>query len=452
MSKKKQQWTSSRREFLKQAAVVSAGTIVFPTIVPGRALGKDGATAANERIVMGGIATGGRAMSHIDSFTSMDGVQMVAVSDPDSAHLAGGIAKVNEKYGNEDCKGFKNYREMLENKDIDAVYIATPDHWHALSAVHAADAGKHIYCEKPLANSIYEGRKMVEACKRNKVILQTGSQERSGDNARYASELVRSGGIGKLHTIHINLPDTDGHHQAAKAFKEIPPEEQVPEGFDYDLWLGHTPKVPYTPKRTHFMWRFILAYGGGEMTDRGAHVIDIAQLGNGTDGTGPVEIDAQGEQTPGSLYDTLWNYKFTNTYANGVKMIGTNQGKRGLKFEGSDGWIFVEIHGGALEASKPELLNQDEQKKKFADKWVDLGRIPGQQGGHQQNFIDSVRSGKEPSAPVEVGHRTASICHLNNIAMLLKRPLKWDPQQEQFVGDDEANKLVKPPMREPYVF
>lgn len=439
---------SSRRQFLKGAAAAGVGAISFPYIIPSSALGKDGAVAPSERIVMGGIGTGGRGRGHLDAFTSMAEVQMVACADTDANHLAAGVAQVNEKYGNEDCQGYRDLAELLAHKDIDAVFVATPDHWHALSSVMAFNAGKDVYCEKPLSNTIYEGRQIIEAMKKNDRILQTGSQERSGGSARYACELVRSGGIGKLQQMTVTLPDEDGHHQQVKAYKGIPEGQPVPENLDWDRWLGHTPLVPYHPDRCHFFWRFILAYGGGEMTDRGAHVIDIGQLGNGTDDTGPVEIEAKGKQIEGSLYDTFWDYEFVNTYANGVKLVGTSEGTRGIKFEGTDGWIFVEIHGGRLEASSPELLDEATQRQKFGDKWVDLGRSPG----HHQDFIQSCYSRKQPiAAGGEIGHRTATICHLNNIAMKLGRKLKWDPEKEVFIDDDEANKLVKPEMRPPYV-
>jgi predicted dehydrogenase len=270
--------------------------------------------------------------------------------------------------------------------------------------------------------------------------LQTGSHERSTPSVRFACELVRNGLIGKVHTVRIHLPCSDGHHQKARSLTSIPPEEPVPEGFDYDFWLGPAPKAPYTPLRTHFWWRFILAYGGGEMTDRGAHIIDLAQLGLGTDDTGPVEIEARGMQNKGSLYDAFWDYEFTNVYANGVRMIGSTATPRGLKFEGTDGWIFIHIHGGKLEAEPASLLKTDASKLK-----ISLGRSPG----HVRNFLDAVKSRKDPVAPAEVGHRTATICHLNNIAMRLGRKLKWDPVLEQ-TNDAEANKYLHPHLRAPW--
>jgi predicted dehydrogenase len=432
--------TSTRREFLKTSAVAAAA-IGVPYYVPASALGF-GRAAPSDRIVMGAIGTGGQGRGIMNRFMSFDDVQMVAICDVDARQVKAVKDSVDKKYENQDCKVYSDFRDLVARDDIDAVTVTTPDHWHALCSVAAANSGKHIYCEKPLANSIGEGRAIADAVKKNNVKLQTGSHERSGDNARFACELVRNGRIGKLHTIRINLPTSDGHHQTAKALKEVPPAQPIPAGFDYDFWLGHTPQAPYHEKRCHFWWRFILNYGGGEMTDRGAHVIDIAQLGGGFDDTGPVEIEAQGERNAESLYDAFWEYNFTNKFANGVTMIGKSQGPRGLKFEGDDGWIFIHIHGAKLEASDPKLL-EDRDTKDFK---IQLGRSPG----HQRDLLDAIKTGKDPVATAEIGHRTASVCHLNNIAMRLGRKLKWDPVKEQFLDDSEANALVTPAMRAPW--
>jgi predicted dehydrogenase len=431
----------TRRQLLKTSTAAAVAAIAAPYYVPATALGL-GRTAPSDRIVMGCIGTGGQGRGIMGAFMNQDDVQVVAICDVDAGHLKGAKEQVSKKYGNEDCKVYHDFRELVARDDIDAVTVTTPDHWHALCSVAAANAGKHIYCEKPLSNSIGEGRAIADAVKRNKVKLQTGSHERSGENARFAAELVRNGRIGKLHTIRINLPDDDGHHQNAKKLKTVPPPQPIPEGFDYDFWLGHTPMVPYTEGRCHFMWRFILAHGGGEMTDRGAHVIDLAQLAAGFDDTGPVEIQAIGLQTPGSLYDTFWDYSFINKFANGVLMIGSTQHPRGLKLEGDDGWIFIHVHGQKLEASDPKLLENRDTK----DFKIQLGRSPG----HQRDLIEAIKTGKDPVATAEIGHRTASVCHLNNIAMRLGRKLKWDPVKEQFLDDSEANSLITPVMRAPW--
>lgn len=437
---------SSRRDFLKGAATFAGAALAAPYIVPSSALGKDGAVAPSNRVVLGSIGTGGQGRGLLGIFLSYPEVQHVAVCDVDLKHRLEASEMVNHKYENTDCKEYNDFRELLANKNIDAVVVATPDHWHAVTSVAALNAGKDVYCEKPLANSIYESRSIVDAVKKNNRVLQVGSMERSNAPCRLAAELVLNGRIGKLKEMRVNLPFTDKHLQDAKAMKTMPAEEKVPEGFDYDFWIGPAAKAAYTSKRCHFFWRFNLAYGGGEMTDRGAHVIDIGQMANDTDNTGPVEITAKGVQNPGSLWNTFWDYNFENTYANGVKMIGSTDEPRGIKFIGQDGWIFVAIHGGALSASKPEIL-----KQKISENEINLGRTPEPYpNGHRRHFIDCVKSRKQPFAHAEAGHRTASICHLNNIAMLLGRTLKWDPKAEQFVNDAEANKLLKPAMREPW--
>jgi predicted dehydrogenase len=430
---------TTRREFLQQTAAASAGALALPLIVPASAVGRDEAKAPpSDRITIGVIGTGGRGRSLIGAFRRQKDVDVVAVCDVDARHLQRG-QQAAEK-GGKKVKAYKDFRDLIDHKGLTAVIVATPDHWHALASIAACKAKLDVYCEKPLANSIGEGRAMCKAAAENKRVVQTGSHERSGPNARFACELVRNGKIGKLKTVRINLPCTDGHHKAAR---KVPPRKGTtpPKELDYNFWLGHTAKVPYVPERVHFNWRWVLAYGGGEMTDRGAHVIDLAQLGAGTDLTGPVEVEAEGVRQKDCLYDCFWDYTFTNTFAGGLKMIGSTAGPRGLKLEGSDGWVFIHVHGAKLEASDPELL-----KLKADDFKVKLGRTTS----HVRNFLDCVKSRGTPFATAEVGHRTASICHLNNIAMALGRKLKWDPKKEQFVEDAAANKLLTPRMRAPW--
>jgi predicted dehydrogenase len=428
---------TTRRQFLKGTA---AGALALPLLIPATALGRDDKKSApSDRIVIGVIGTGGRGRSLIKSFGTEKDVQIVQVCDVDKKHQDMGVEEVNKLYNNKDCKATGDFREVIANKDLSAVIVATPDHWHALASIAAAKAGKDIYCEKPLTNSVGEGRALCKAVADMKVVLQCGSMERSGENIQLVAELVRAGRIGKLHTARISLPCNEKHHKEARALKDVPAPMPAPEGFDYDFWLGHTPKVPYTEKRCHFFWRFNLTYGGGEMTDRGAHVIDLAQLCMGTDNTGPVEIEAKGDRNKDSLFNVFWDMEFTNVYADGVKMIGDFKEPRGLKLEGSDGWIFVHVHGQKLEASLPKILG--------GKTWTTTGVNP--LPGHIRNFLDCVKSRKHPAATAEVGHRTATICHINNIAMQLGKKLKWDPKTEKF-DDEEANKLLTPTMREPW--
>jgi predicted dehydrogenase len=428
---------TTRREFLSQSA---AGLLAAPLFVPASALGRADKEAAGERIVMGVIGTGGQGRSLASRFAREKDVEVVAVCDVDSRHLEEGRKVVEKSSGKKGCKTYKDFRDLIGHKGLNAVVVATPDHWHALASIAAARAGLDVYCEKPLTNSIGEGRALCKAVAGHKRILQCGSHERSGSNARRACEIVRNGKIGKLKTIRINLPCDDGHHLAARKQKPGKPTEP-PEQLDYEFWLGHTPRVGYIPERVHFNWRWTLAYGGGEMTDRGAHVIDLGLLGAGLDDTGPVTVEAKGVRQKDCLYDCFWDYAFTNTYKNGVKLVGGTAGPRGVKFEGSDGWVFIHVHGARLEASSPDLLklNADDFK-------VKLGRTPS----HLRNFLESVKSRKPPFATAELAHRTASVCHLNNIAMHLGRKLTWDPVKERFEGDDEANKLLTPTMRAPW--
>lgn len=431
---------ATRREFLKRTSLACSGALVAPYFVPATSLGY-GAVAPSERIVMGAIGTGGMGKHDMKTFMDFPDVQMVAICDVDANHRREALEIVNQKYGNQDCTPYRDFRDLVARTDVDAVTVTTPDHWHALCSIAAANARKDIYCEKPLANSVGEGRAICEAVKKNDRILQTGSHERSGSNARFAAELVRNGRIGKLQSIQINLPCDDGHHMQVRECVNVPPTMPIPEGFDYDFWLGHTRAVDYTEKRCHFWWRFILSCGGGEMTDRGAHVIDLAQLCAGFDDTGPVEIEAAGSASTTSLYDAFMDYKFVNRFANGVVMNGASEGPRGLKLQGSDGWIFIHVHGGKLEAEPASLLEE-----KIGENEIQLGRSPG----HQRNFADCVKSRQQPFAHAEIGHRTASICHLNNIAMRLGRKLKWDPATEQVQDDAEANQLLTPNMRSPW--
>lgn len=433
----------NRREFVRRAGAAA----VAPTIISATALGRAGRAAPAERLRAGFIGTGGQGTGLLNGFLSQPDVQVLAVCDVDRGRCEAAKRRADEVYSQRQgstyssTAAYHDFRELLARGDLDTITVATPDHWHALATIAACQAGCDVYCEKPLANSIAEARAMCEAVKRYGRVLQTGSHERSTPTVRQACELVLNGKIGTLKTIQVNLPCSDGHHNEARAFRQIPPPEPVPEGFDWDFWLGHTPSVPYHSRRSHFWWRFQLAYGGGEMTDRGAHVIDIAQLGNGTDDTGPVEIEASGVQTPGSLYDTFWDYRFRCLYGNGVVMEGTTDGPRGLKFVGTEGWIFIHVHGGALEAEPANVLTAT-----LGPDDIHLGRSPG----HVRNFLDNVKTRGTPTAPAEVGCRTATICHLCNIAMATGRTLIWDPVTETIQGDEPAQRRITPSMRSPW--
>ncbi len=431
-----QKQSVSRRTFLKGLGAAAA----LPMIVPASALGRDGHVAPSERIVMASIGVGGQGMYDTRAFVSMPDTQVVAVCDVDREHCAQARETIEQLYAArmdmenyKGCAEYHDFREVLARDDIDAVMIATPDHWHAVISVAAARAGKDIYCEKPLANSIPEGRAVVNAVRRYQRVFQTGSHERSRDNARYACELVRNGRIGRLHTIRVQMPVD---HDYGQTWPEMP----VPAHFDYDFWLGPAREAPYTEKRCHFYFRYILDYSGGEMTDRGAHIIDLGQLGNNTDHTTPISVEGVGTFPEEGLFNTAYAYQFAFEYANGVRLMGDNNGPRGLRFEGDEGWIFIHVHGGNLEAEPQSLL-----REVIGPDEIHLGRSRG----HHYDFIECVKTRGEPKAPVEVGHHSGTMCHMANIAMLLGKKLRWDPEQELF-DDETANRMMQPSMRAPW--
>jgi predicted dehydrogenase len=450
----------NRRQFIKHTGGVALAGFGIPYIVSSSSLGLDGATAPSNRITFGCIGVGPQGIGNMNAFMQMDDVQVVAVCDVDRGYPANGGGgqtfgreparkRLERHYADQKssgaykgCAAFNDFRELLARGDIDAVTVCTPDHWHGTISVAAAKAGKDIYCEKPLVNTIAEGRAVCDAVSRYERVLQTGSHERSNDSVRFACELVRNGRIGRVHTITVNMPNSDSHHLQILRTNKPQPVMPVPEGLDYDMWLGPAPRAAYTEKRSHFWWRFILDYGGGEMTDRGAHIIDLAQFINDTDKTGPVEISGAGTIAPGGgIFDAFMEYYFECKYANGVRLVGLSKGPRGLKIEGSDGWIFINIHGGRLEAGPETLLHEQ----------IGPGEIHvGRSRSHHQNFVDAVRSRQQPFASAEIGHRTATICHLVNIAMLTGRKLRWDPDKEFIIGDEQANRMLSRPMRSPW--
>ena len=451
-----------RRDFLKRSGLAAAG-LAAPLIVPASALGRAGAVAPSDRIVMGCIGLGGQGTFNMRAFINQPDTEVVALCDVDEgvgdfdmlyqepgnnrAGLNPALTKAVQYYQekgvavNKDrFAKYTDFRELLQRSDIDAVTVCTPDHWHGLISIAAAEAGKDVYCEKPLVNSVVEGRALVNAVRRYGRVLQTGSHERSNDSVRYAWELVKNGRIGKLREIRVNMPNSDSHHMQLRQDHGDHPVMPIPKGFNYDLWLGPAAYAPYTPKRTHFWWRFILETGGGEMTDRGAHIIDLGQYINETDDSGPVELSAKGSQVTGKLFDCFIEYEFECVYQNGVRLIGTSEGERGLKLIGSDGWIFIHIHGGRLEASNPDILREV----------IGAGEVHTERSpGHHRNFLDCVKTRRKPVADVEIGHRTATICHLLNIAMLTGKPIRWDPVTE-ISTDDEINRLLERPMRSPW--
>lgn len=431
---------TSRRDFLKKASAVAAGAIGLPLIIPSSALGRSGAVAPNDRIRIGCIGVGGMGTSNMLSFLGKPEAQIVAVCDVDARHRKEACALVESKGGGKGVAEYNDFRELLSRPGLDAVSIATPDHWHALIATAAAKRGFDIYGEKPLGYTISEGRSIVDAVERYSVIWQTGSWQRSVRNFRYACELVRNGRIGKVHTVRVGLPS--GHSVADQGGFRIAP---VPEGFDYDMWLGPAPRVPYVPNRCHWNFRWISDYSGGQLTDWAGHHCDIAQWAMGTEMSSPVEIEgvAHFPKAGDGLFDTATGYRFVCTYGEGFTMIVADRNQQpkgmGVQFEGTDGWIWVDREG--FDASPKNLLTSaigpDEIRLYRSD-------------DHHQNFLDCVRTRRETITPARVAHRSIMIGHLGLIAMKLGRKVAWDPASEHFVNDVEADRLLSRPMRSPW--
>ncbi len=447
----KEQKPIARRDLLKY----SAGGLAAVTALSGcaRAVKSTGALVMaddkkpmppSEKIVVGFIGTGdlGRR-HHLDNNCLerlKDKIDVAAVCDVDSSHVDEAARLCLAKAGRR-VAVYKDFRRLLDRKDLDGVFIVTPDHWHALIAIAAMESGKDVYCEKPLTLTIEEGKAMVAAARRYGRVTQTGSQQRSDTRFRQACELVRNGKIGKIKRI-----DTVLHGVNAGEWK---PATTPPPELDWDFWLGPAPYVDYHQNLVHYQFRWMYDYSGGVLTDWGAHHNDIAQWGLGTDESGPVYVDAtnatfhaQGPHTVAGEFDIHYKYADgtdlfchtqTQSYEDGTKF------GNGVKFTGTDGWIFVSR--SEIQASDPELL-----KIGLGGNDIRLYKSDD----HHQNWLDSIRSREKCICDVAIGHRSVSICHIGNISARLHRPLQWDPQKEEFVGDAEANRMLSRPMRAPW--
>jgi predicted dehydrogenase len=363
------------------------------------------------------------------------GVRARAVCDVDAVRARKAASEVDACYGSrESCLVFGDFRQLTRHPDVDAVIVATPDHWHALVALDAIRHGKDVYVEKPLTLTLAEGRALADACAAHKRVGQTGTQQRSSRNFRHACELVRNGRLGKIHHVEITIPPNNRHCAATWS------EDPVPEGFDYDFWLGPAPWAPFTRQRTHYSFRFILDYALGQTTNFGAHHVDICQWALGRDDTGPVRYEGYGEFPSSGLFTCPTLVDVKAHYADGVKMTicnrGADGGSGGVRFHGENGWLEVTRRG--LKASNPALLKEQ----------IGQGEIRLYESrNHIGNFIRCIRSRETPISPLSVGHRTTSICICSMLAMQLRRPLEWDPVREEFKDDLAANRLRSRAMR-----
>ncbi len=436
---------TSRRNFVQGAA---AAAVAAPTIIPASALGQGEKPAPSNRVAMGFIGIGNRGYGVMGAFLNNENVQGVAVCDAHEKHFGrnkfdqgraygrvGGKEQVDKKNGNTDCATFMDFREICARDDIDAVMVATPDHWHALITLEALRNGKDVYCEKPMTHFFAEGQAVYKTAAEKKAIFQVGCQQRSDAKFRHAVNIVRNGLLGKLQKVEVGLPrgrtQPDGDPTLAEA----------PE--NYDWWCGPSPVLPYMQARHHWSWRWHTAYGRGQLMDWIGHHNDIAHWGLGLEATGsnagPMSVEAKDwtfEETP-EIYDTAVDYTVVSKYKNDVEVVISSRNKMGCKWIGENGWVWVTR--GKYEASNPE--------------WLAEGFDPGsvkvyESKYHQRNFVDCVVSRKETVAPSENGHRAITPGHLGYVSWQVGRPLKWDPVKETIVGDEAAQaKLMELPYR-----
>jgi len=454
----------NRRNFVKNSLKASAATTMavtgFPTIVPASVIGKN---APSNKINIGAIGVGRISRDHdMKETLPFDQARIMAVCDVDSKRLAEGKKYVNDYYAAKTGKPYDgvtmydDHRALLQNKDIDAVLISTPDHSHAYLGIHAVEAGKDVYLQKPASLTITEGRALSNAVHRTGRILQIGSQQRSSSQFRYAAELVRNGRIGDLKTVYVGLPGDPGGEEE--------PEMPVPKNLNYDAWLGSTPNVYYTEKRVHPQndysrpgWLRMEQFGAGMITGWGAHHVDIAHWGMDTEYTGPIEISGRADFPKSGLWNVHGLFQTEGVYANGVKMIVSNELPNGVKFEGTEGWIFVTRGDYRASASDPiptgknKVLPLTASNNKIITSVIGENEINLYKSADQHgNWLESIISRKQPISPVEIGHRSCSTCLLHHVAMKLKRKIYWDPMNERFINDDEANAMLNRPHRFPY--
>lgn len=429
----------NRRSFLRRSAAIAGAGLAFPAVIPSSALGKAGTVAPSNRLTVAQIGCGGMGKNNLRSFLGMaSDIQVVAVCDVDDTHAIESKQVVDKRYGNTDCRRYRDYRELLDAESPDIVSHALPDHWHALVTIDCARKGIDMYGEKPLARTIGEGRQMCDAISRYGIIWQTGSWQRSVSHFRHAAELVRNGRIGKVRHVEVGLLDGLPSPDVKLLDK--------PETMDWQTWLGPAPWRPYQDfglHGPHNRWRHLLDFSGGKLTDWGGHHIDIAHWGLGFDYTGPVAIEGRGQYPDHGVYDVPFAYDFVCTYADGTQIRVANESVlphgRGVCWYGENGWIFVSR--SRLNASDPKLL-----REKIGPNEIRLYKSDS----HIRNFIDCVKSRQETVTPAEIAHRSISVAFLGEIAMQTECKLKWDPERELIIDNDEANRYLTRSYRSPW--
>ncbi len=435
---------TTRRDFLKNTSLFGAGAIILPSIVPASVFGKG---SPSNRINIAVIGCGRQTVSpNIPQLLASQHAQIVAVCDVDSWRLNKAQLQVNDYYSKQKgityngCKAFDDYRKVMANKDIDAVMIASPDHWHVPLAIEAARAGKHISLEKPISTCIEHGRKLVEAIKKYKVITRNDSEFRTLPKMSRAVELVRNGRIGKIQKIYVGVPkDMNGTDLSPQLNMAVPSE------LNYDMWLGPAWEVPYTEKRVHALkaygrpgWMRVDAYCNGMISNWGAHLMGIAQWGNNSEYTGPVSVEGTGTFDKG-LWNTVNSFNIKYNYANGVELFFKIE-RPYVRFEGTEGWIEIE-YPDKLTASSQAILDAT-----IGEKEMKIEHLLSD----KEDFCNAVKTGKQSLEPLETAHRTITMCQLGLMAIKTGSKLNWDPKKEEIVGDNAASALLNIPIREKY--
>lgn len=448
-----------RRNFLKKTTTATAAAIVVPTIVPSSVLGKK---APSNNIHVGQIGTGRIARGHdMPGVMNYNTAKMVAVSDVDSKRMEDGKKLVEDYYMEKtgsnkamDVKMYGDYKDLIADKDIDAVVISTPDHWHSQPAIEAALAGKDIYLQKPTSLTVEEGRLLSDVVRKKGIILQMGTQQRSSAQFRRAAELVRNGRIGKIHTVKIGLPGDPSGPDA--------PEMPIPQNLNFDMWLGSTPVVPYTEMGVHPQegygrpgWLRIEHYGAGMITGWGQHHYDSAAWGMDTEYTGPVSVEAVAQFPKSGLWNVHGDFMVKQEYENGITVYTSGGYPNGIRYIGEEGWIFVTRGAYRATASDPipegSTKALDASDHKILESQIGENEIHLYESNEQHaNWLDCVKSRKEPISPVEIGHRTCTVCLISHIAMKIPGILRWDPNNERFIDNEGANAMLSREQRYPY--
>ncbi len=439
-----------RREFLGRSALAAAGAWVFPAVIPARVLGRDGRVAPSEKITLGCIGVGRMGTSNMKNFLALDGCRVVAVCDPYRERREAAKGLVDKANGDTGCAMYGDYRELLAREDIDAVSIAAQDHWHALIATAAAAAGKDLYCEKPLGVSIEEGKAIRGAVRERRRVFQAGTWQRSKGQFLFACELARGGHLGKIQAVEVAAP---GPQYQPKYEGPMEPQP-VPEGFDWAMWRGPAPEEPYNPGRVAWPdWYLIWDYCAGFICNWGVHHLDIANWGEPRIGSQAFEVECRANYRAKGFTDNVEGWDATFRYADGltVRFKDAGQQKAGCRFIGENGWVHVDREGGARGKDTP--VDPGVRRGLWAEPESLLQtRIPDGGGRlyrsdqHQDDFLKCVRSRKDPVSDVDATHIASYLGLVADIAGRLRRPLKWDPKAERFVGDDEANAMLGRPM------